>query len=140
MAKKHVGCSCQNKINGMKRKNIGKISQKGVTQMITADLLPVVAGYVGGNMLVNQFANNLPIPGRWVKLGVGAILGVTQKGMLSRVGLGLATAGAVELVGDAINAPGMGLLPPGQPSYFLNGVPEAGEGVAIETPLNVKVA
>lgn len=122
----------------MKRKRIGKFSQKNLTDMVTQDLLPVTAGYVGGNMLIAQFGDRLPVPGRWLKLGLGAVLGVTQRGILSRVGLGLAAAGAVELVSDAVNGPGMGLLPPGQPSYFLNGVP--GEGAAIENPIEVKVA
>lgn len=124
----------------MKRKRIGKsgLNSKGITNMVTQDLLPVVGGYVVGDMLISKLGTNLPVAPRWIKLAGGAILGVTQKGMLSRVGLGLAASGAIELVSDAIKGPGVGLLNPGQSPYYLAG-PDDGDGYE-PAPKNMKWA
>lgn len=109
----------------MKRRTITGVSQKGFQSMVTNDLLPVAAGYLGGNMVVDKLLEKVSPTaapyGRWVKIALGAFLGVSQKGFTSRLGLGLATAGVTELVGDAING-NIGLLPAGRPSYFVSGL------------------
>ncbi len=108
----------------MKRRSISGVSSKGIQNMVTQDLLPVAGGYVVGNMIVDKILEQVSPANakyaRWVKIGLGAFLGVSQKGMLSKVGLGVATAGVVEFAADAISG-GIGLLPAGRPAYYVAG-------------------
>ena len=121
----------------MKRKRIAGFNSKGVQSMVTNDLLPVAGGYLLGNLLVDKILEKVSPENakyaRWVKIAGGAFLGVSQKGMLAKAGLGLATSGVVELVGDSIA--GVGLLPAGRPSYYISG---PGEELAQPEGLEVK--
>lgn len=104
----------------------GAFSQKGLTNMVTQDLVPVTAGYVLGQFLPGLLAKISPAAAKYshyISLGAGAVLGVTQKGAISRAGLGLAANGAVKLIGDLTDGMngGMGLLPPSSPSYRIAG-------------------
>lgn len=126
MKRKHVGCACQNKsINGMKRrKSIRGFSTKGLGSIFTGQILPIGVGYLAGNYLPGLVLKNNPQYGNYLALGLGAVL-ATQKGMLSGIGIGMATKGVVGVVGDLLDGQGVNLLPPGVPSLRISGTPDA---------------
>jgi len=125
--------SCSKSMNGygknkkktMKRRRISGINQKGIGKMVTEDLLPITAGFVAGNFLPGLVLKNSPQYGNYLALGLGALLGASQKGMLAKVGLGMAVKGASGVVADLMDGSGsvqgLGLLPPGVPSVRISG-------------------
>lgn len=120
--KSHLGCSCQQKsIGKMKRRRISGASTKGLMNVLTNQILPVGAGYYLGNMLVDKFGDKLPVPGRYLKIGLGLFGALKGKGMVQAAAVGVAAAGVVELASDAISGPGVGLYPPGTPMYRIAG-------------------
>lgn len=125
--RKKIGCACQHSTIGkkrtMKKRRISGLNTKGIMNTVTNDLLPVAGGFVLANLLIDKFGDKLPFPARYLKLGAGIFLAGTQKGMLRGAGLGVAAAGAVEIVTDAIS--GVGLLPPGGRSYYIAGTDES---------------
>ena len=107
--------------------------------MVTEDLLPITAGFVAGNFLPGLVLKNSPQYGNYLALGLGALLGASQKGMLAKVGLGMAVKGASGVVADLMDGSGvsgMGLLPPGVPSVRISGY---GDPMMDETVESVKV-
>ncbi len=138
--------SCSKSMNGygkktkktMKRRRISGINKKGIGKMLTEDLLPITAGYVAGNFLPTLVLKNNPQYANYLALGLGAVLG-TQKGMLAKLGLGMAVKGASGVVADLMDGSGvsgMGLLPPGVPSVRISGY---GDPMMDETVESVKV-
>lgn len=107
--------------------------------MVTEDLLPITAGYVAGNFLPGLVLKNNPQYANYLALGLGAVLG-TQKGMLAKLGLGMAVKGASGVVADLMDGSGgvqgLGLLPPGVPSVRISGY---GDPMMDETVDTVKV-
>jgi len=107
----------------MKRRRISGVSSKGLQNTLVNDVLPVAGGYVLGNMVLDKVLEkaspDMAKYGRWLKLGLGAFLASTQKGMVSRAGLGLAVAGVAEVAADSVS--GVNLLAPGRSSYFMSG-------------------
>ena len=108
----------------MKRRRISGINKKGIGKMLTEDLLPITAGFVAGNFLPTLVLKNNPQYANYLALGLGAVLG-TQKGMLAKLGLGMAVKGASGVVADLMDGSGgvqgLGLLPPGVPSVRISG-------------------
>jgi len=90
--------------------------------LLVGKYLPSILGKVSPSAV--QYSN-------YAAIGLGAVLGVTQKGMLATAGLGLAAGGALNVVGDLLDgqpagANGLGLLPPGQASSWIAGSPANG--------------
>lgn len=120
-------CNCQNRI-GMKRKRIGKAGFGGLQNILVDQVLPIAGGYLLGNIVSKQLTmlSSNPTTGNLVKLAAGTFM-ATQGGMLGGLGVGLASNGAAGFVQPALESAGLGLLPPGVPSYRVNGL--GGEGV-----------
>jgi hypothetical protein len=134
------GYGKKSKKKTMKRRKISGISKKGIGQMVTQDLLPVTAGYVAGNFLPGLILKNSPQYANYLALGLGALLGASQKGMLAKVGLGMAVKGAAGVVTDLMdgsNVNGLGLLPPGVPSVRISGYGDS--AMMDETVESIKV-
>jgi len=108
-------CGCQ--INGMKRKR--KISGLGDMGGIASGLLPIVGGYLLGNIVEKQFLSGTTY-GNIVKLGGGIALAAMSKGLVAQLGVGMAVNGAVDFVVE--NVPGINLLPPGMPARYVAGL------------------
>jgi hypothetical protein len=128
--------ACKNKISGMKkrkkvvrrRRRIRGVDSASLSSMVTNDLLPTAGGYLAGTYLPGILGKASPKAApyaNYAAIGIGAFLGISQKGMLSRVGLGLATSGTVGVVQDLMDGQGgtkgLGLLEYGQPSYRIAG-------------------
>lgn len=122
----------------MKRRRISGISKKGISKLVTEDLLPVTAGYVAGKYIPGLILKNQPQYENYLALAAGALLGATQKGMVAKLGLGMAVKGAAGVVGDLMDGSvnGLGLLPPGVPSVRISGY---GDPVLDEPIESVKV-
>jgi hypothetical protein len=137
--------ACKNKISGMKkrktvrrRRRIRGVDSASLSSMVTNDLLPTAGGYLAGTYLPDILGKASPKAApyaNYAAIGIGAFLGISQKGMLSRVGLGLATSGTVGVVQDLMDGQsgtkGLGLLEYGQPSYRIAGY---GSGTPSEVP------
>ncbi len=128
--------ACKNKISGMKkrktvrrRRRIRGVDSASLSSMVTNDLLPTAGGYLAGTYLPGLLGKASPKAApyaNYAAIGIGAFLGISQKGMLSRVGLGLATSGTVGVVQDLMDGQGggtkgLGLLEYGQPAYRIAG-------------------
>lgn len=113
-------CGC-NKINGMARRKsrISGIKDIGGAAM---SLLPLLGGYA-----VAKILDKTNLGGQYsnlVKLGGGLLLATSTKGMFSGVGLGVALAGAQDIVGPALQSAGIGILEPGMPARYIAGLGE----------------
>ena len=120
-------CGC-NQISGMKRrKRISGLSDAG---SIATGILPVLGGYLLANVVQKQFLSGSSYA-NIVKLGGGIILASMTKGMISQLGVGMALNGAVDIAKPALESAGLGLLPPGDPSRYIAGVPYDGGSVVV---------
>lgn len=126
-------CNC--KISGMRYKRIGKISANGIGGAFTGTVLPVALGFLAAKVLTKQltFLSGNPTVGGIVKLGGGLFLASQGNGMLNKMGYGIATEGAVGFALPMLERSGIALLPPGEPSRYLAGVPETA-GMVEEVP------
>lgn len=115
-------CGC-NQINGMKRRK--RISGLGDASSIAMGLLPLVGGYLLGNVIEKQFLAGSTY-GNIVKLGGGIVLASMSKGMVAQLGIGMAINGAVDIAQPALESAGLGLLPPGAPARYLAGFSDGG--------------
>ena len=128
-------CSaCQSKMNGLKRRKkakktmkrrrrIGGLSTKGLTNTLTGTILPVAAGIVAGYQVPNLVSKAHPEYGNYAAIALGLFL-AGQKGMVGNLGIGLAAGGAAGVVIDLVpdlKVNGLGLLPPGVPSVRISG-------------------
>lgn len=111
-------CSC---MNGMKRKR--RISGLGDAGSIATGLLPILGGYLLGNVIEKQFLSGTTY-GNIVKLGGGIVLASMSKGFVSQLGVGMALNGAVDIAQPALESAGLGLLPPSMPSRWVAGIPQ----------------
>jgi hypothetical protein len=150
--------ACKNKISGMKkrkkvvrrRRRIRGLDSDSLSSMVTNDLLPTAGGYLAATYLPGIIAKAMPKSEKaanyanYAALGIGAFLGISQKGMLAKVGLGMATAGTVGVVQDLMDGKdnngggtkGLGLLEYGQPAYRIAGYGPGGQSPASATPQN----
>jgi len=113
----------------MKRRTSRRINGRGfsgIQNVLVDQVLPIAGGMLIGNILSKQltFLSNNPTTGNMVKLAGGVLL-ATQGGFMSGLGVGLAANGAAGFVAPALEAAGLGLLPPGVPSYQVNGLQDA---------------
>lgn len=153
--------TCQKKIAGMKkrkkvvrrRRRIRGLDTDSLSSMVTNDLLPTAGGYLAATYLPGIIAKAMPKSEKaanyanYAALGIGAFLGISQKGMLAKVGLGLATAGTVGVVQDLMDGKddngggtkGLGLLEYGQPSYRIAGYGPGTPNAVPATPPNTIV-
>lgn len=119
----------------MKKRRISGVKGSSIQKMVTDDLLPVAGGYIGATVvdtLLGKIAPKATQYSQWAKLGLGAVLGVTQKGMLSKVGLGIAVAGVTDIAGDILKKDTVGLFPAGRPSYLVAGVADEATSDALK--------
>lgn len=125
-------CERCNKISG-KRRRIG--ARKGdvmgqLSNTVMNDVAPAAVGYVAGEILDKQltFFTKKPTVANAIKLGGGLALAIWgPPGFVSRMGVGLAANGAVDLVRPALekhDIAGISLMPPGNRNYLVSGTPE----------------
>lgn len=109
--------------------NIGKMARKrrisglGDAGSIATGLLPILGGYLLGNIVEKQFLSGTSY-GNVVKLGGGILLASMSKGMVAQLGVGMALNGAVDIAQPALESAGLGLLPPQLPSRWVAGIPQ----------------
>ncbi len=108
-------------MNGMKRRK--RISGLGDVGGIATGLLPILGGYLLGNIVEKQFLSGTTY-GNIVKLGGGLVLASMSKGFVAQLGVGMALNGAVDITQPALEAAGLGLLPPGAPARYMAGFVE----------------
>lgn len=116
-------CDCIKGLN-MKKRRVNGLSSKGI-QGAAAAMLPIAGGYLVGEILSKQltFLSNNPTTGALVKIGAGIVLAANGSGMVSGLGVGLATNGAVGAILPSLQKGGIArLLPPGVPSALVAGV------------------
>lgn len=123
------------KVNGKKkmakrRRRISGLNTKGLMATAQNDILPIAGGYFAADFISTKVTNATYVKyKRWVHLLGGAIIAGTQKGIVQKLGIGIAANGVVETVSDAMAGRGLGLLPPGQPMYRLSGLEGGAPGV-----------
>lgn len=88
---------------------------------IASDLLPILGGYLLGNVVEKQFLSGTSY-GNIVKLGGGLLLASMSKGFVAKLGAGMALNGAVDITQPALESTGLGLLPPGVPARYVAGI------------------
>jgi hypothetical protein len=103
----------------MKRRK--KISGLGDMGGIASGLLPILGGYLLGNVVEKQFLSGTTY-GNIVKLGGGIALAAMSKGLVAQLGVGMALNGAVDIAQPALESAGLGLLPPGMPARYVAGI------------------
>lgn len=130
-------CGCNKSINGMKRKS--RMNGLGdIGGILTEVVLPITGGILAGKVLSKQltFLNANPNTGNLVLLGAGLFAASSMKGLVGKLGAGLAVAGAAGFIEPALKSAGIArLLPPGIPSAYIAGTPEA----VLQTPTKVVV-
>lgn len=107
----------------MKRRR--KISGFGDAGSVAMGILPVVGGYLLGNIIEKQFLAGSSY-GTIAKLGGGVLLASMTKGTIAQLGIGIAINGAAELGEAMLSKTGLGLLPPGAPARYLAGFADGG--------------
>ena len=117
----------------MSKKRIGRPKMGGIQNILVDQVLPLAAGYLAGRVLSKQltFLNQNPATGNLVKLAGGTSMAM-QGGMLGGLGVGLAVNGAAGFIEPVLDSSGRGLLPPGVPSYQVNGLGD-GYGASVTT-------
>lgn len=119
-------CGC---MNGMKkRKNrMSGLKTGGLVNIVTNEALPVALGYLAADLLTKNlsFLSSNPTVGNAVKIGAGVLLAGQGGGMMAGLGVGIAANGVVSFAKPVFNLSGVGLLPPGMPSRYLSGIPNA---------------
>jgi len=110
-------CGCQ--MNGMKRRK--KISGLSDVTGIATGLLPIFGGFLLANIVEKQLLAGTTY-GNIVKLGGGLVIASMTTGMVSKLGMGMALNGAVDLAQPSLESAGLGLLPPGMPARYVAGI------------------
>jgi len=86
-------------------------------------LLPLVGGYLIGNVIEKQFLAGSTY-GNIAKLAGGVLVASMSKGMVAQLGVGMALNGAVAVAQPALESAGLGLLPPNHSSRWVAGIPQ----------------
>jgi len=119
-------CGC---MNGMKKRKsrMGALKTGGLVNIVTQEALPVALGYLAADLLTKNlsFLSSNPTVGNAVKIGAGVLLAGQGGGMMAGLGVGIAANGVVSFAKPVFNLNGVGLLPPGMPSRYLSGIPNA---------------
>jgi len=108
-----------------------RISGLGDAGSIATGLLPILGGYLLGNVIEKQFLAGTTY-GNIIKLGGGIALAAMSKGMVAQLGVGMALNGAVDIAQPALESAGLGLLPPGQQTYAIQGIGDPGTRVIVQ--------
>ena len=116
-------CGCNN-ISGMKRRR--KISGLGDAGSIAMSLLPTAAGFLLANVATKSLGAGAAQYSNLIKIGGGIVLASMTKGFIAQLGAGMALNGVTALGQGALTAAGMGLLPPGQQTYAIQGLNDFG--------------
>lgn len=110
-------CGCQIGKMAKKGKRISGIGDAG---SIAMNLLPIVGGYLLGNVVEKQFLSGTSYA-NIAKLAGGVIIASMTKGTIAQLGVGMALNGAVDIAQPALESAGLGLLPPGAPARYMAG-------------------
>jgi len=127
-----ASCSCQNKGIGRKkskkmakrrrRHSIRGISKAGITGVATSALIGGVGAVVIGKALQAVLPANYQQYSNYAAAAAGVLVTTMSKNaQLQAAGLGAATVAAARIVGDLADGQAINLLPPGQPTYRMNG-------------------
>lgn len=132
-------CGCQNKINGIGRKNSNKMAKKrkvtrrrrasvrdlnskDITGIATSAVLGGAGAVVLGMILDKVVPAEQAQYNHYIKIAAGvALAAMTKNTYLQAAGLGAATVGAASVVADLTDGAavtGMGLLRPGGASQY----------------------
>lgn len=127
-----MACSCQkNGIGRKKSKHMEKrrrrhsirgISKAGITGVATSAVIGGVGAVVIGKALAAILPANYQQYSNYAAACAGILVAtMTKNTQLQAAGLGAATVAAARIVGDLADGQSINLLPPGVPTYRMNG-------------------
>lgn len=112
-----------------KRRSVSGLNAKDIQGIAIDSVLPATIGFLVGQILTKQltvFQGKNATIANAAKIAGGIVLASQGSGMLNNMGIGIAAEGANAIVLPMLKKGGIArvnLLPPGEPSVYLSGIP-----------------